>query len=193
MINNSSFEAWVEAFDVNSELFDPWVVFSAPCVIGNRLRLELQVIEGDRLVLLVVELAEVHEVGAYHIPAVGRSLQDNSRLLGAHIDYVQALRVFEHHVGERLVVVVREGLQTAVFRILWDVRDRQFSLFSTLDAVDKSYIFGVVHHYYELFGIVFEDTFDCLFFEIFLFMIKLELEIRVAISRSLNLLDFDKE
>ena len=192
MINNSSFEAWVEAFDVNSELLDPWVVFSPPGVIGNRLWLELQVIEGDGLVL-VVELAEVHEVGAYHIPAVRRSLQDNSRLLGAHVDYVQALRVFEHHVGERLEVVVGEGLQTAVFRILWDVRDSQFSLFDSLAAVDKSYIFGVVYHYYELFGIVFEDTFDCLFFKIFLFMIKLELEIRVAISRSLNLLDFDKE
>ena len=192
MLNNSSFEARVEAFDVNSDLLDPWVVFSAPSVIGNRFRLELQVIEGDRLVL-VVELAEVHEVGAYHIPAVGRSLQDDSRLLGAHVDYVQALRVFEHHVGERLVVVVGEGLQTAVFRILWDVRDSQFSLFDSLAAVDKSYIFGVVYHYYELFGIVFEDTFDCLFFKIFLFMIKLELEIRVAISRSLNLLDFDKE
>jgi hypothetical protein len=63
---------------------------------------------------LMVVRAEVHKICANHIPAEGSILQNNSRLLCAHIDHIKALIVLYHQIGEGLIVIVGERLETAV-------------------------------------------------------------------------------
>ena len=83
---------------------------------------------------------EVHHGSAQDIPIVGTALDDHSRLHGAHIDHIETLGVFDEDVGESLKVVIGEGLQTTIVRILREILNSQVGVFLEIVSINKSNI-----------------------------------------------------
>ena len=135
---------------------------------------------------------EVHHGSAEDIPAVKTVFKDHSRLHGAHVDYVEGLRVFDQEIRERIIAIVGEGPQTLVVVVIGKVGNLKASVFSIPMTIDKPNALRPTHQCYDFSLRVFEGSFDCLIFEVLLFMVKLKREYRIVVWL-LILLDLDKD